>query len=501
MLPWIFGLEPPRFRNKNSRELALYDKVARSRAAWSPGREKPEAQGDGRSGVTELSIKNILKLRHLNDQYLATDSDAPVRKGIVLSPGPGAHYLALDGLRGVAILLVFIHHSLTVSGRSPVARMFETLRSIGWTGVTLFFVLSGFLIGGILLDSRGSRGYFVNFYMRRTLRIFPLYYGFLVGVLFLAPVLGHWIYGRPMEPLPGQFIFWTYLANYRDVLPACPAPIALDPLWSLAVEEQVYLVWPAFIAFCPRRWLVGVLVAILPASLAWRCGALALHRSFAWSYSWTPACLDAFAAGTLVAVMIRRADGLEWLRIWVPRVFGLTGAFLAGLWIGGRTFDFWMNATVLLTVGLTVLPLFFAALIAGIVTGCVPGPLAHILSAPGLRSVGRYSYAIYLFHVVLIDQFGNVFQTYLGSGSTWHGVPVQIGFSLVVFACAYGGGLPELSPVREALPEAQSGLPDAGPFSPAAIAGRPRGIGGRYRSAVSPLVGSGQAGRPLIASD
>ena len=160
------------------------------------------------------------------------------------------HIPALDGIRGLAILLVLLCHFPLYGDMQPtifIDKLFYAMTRAGWCGVDLFFVLSGFLITGILYDAKGSRFFFRNFYMRRCLRIFPLYYGvlavFFVIVPFVLPL------GRNYELfLKDQAWYWSYLTNIKIAIEGWPKFYALAHFWSLAVEEQFYFVWP-FVVF------------------------------------------------------------------------------------------------------------------------------------------------------------------------------------------------------------------------------------------------------------
>jgi len=166
------------------------------------------------------------------------------------------HVPALDGLRGLAILLVLARHTANElqPGRGLDVAVKRVLQ-VGWSGVDLFFVLSGFLITGILLDARGGRHYFRNFYMRRSLRIFPVYYGSLFVTFAVLP----FFVATPLFAVlqRNQLWYWTYLVNVLSPLTGgTGTPYNTAHLWSLAVEEQFYLLWPAVVWVSgPRRLL------------------------------------------------------------------------------------------------------------------------------------------------------------------------------------------------------------------------------------------------------
>ena len=172
---------------------------------------------------------------------------------------------ALDGLRGIAIILVMLHHFTNYRPTSGIDGLIGSVVFFLWTGVDLFFVLSGFLITGILLDSRGSERYFTTFYARRTLRIFPLYY----LVLFVAfvvlpqfPAVNAVLTGQ--VDLPPQWPYWLYLENF-SIAARGWVHGWVDVGWSLAIEEQFYLVWPLVIWLCPPRLLALLCAAIIVA--------------------------------------------------------------------------------------------------------------------------------------------------------------------------------------------------------------------------------------------
>src|SRR5438270_3005549 len=163
-------------------------------------------------------------------------------------------YPALDVLRGIAILLVLFCHNFN----------FLQIFKFGWTGVDLFFVLSGFLITDILVCSQSDKNYFRNFYARRFLRIFPLYYGTLIIFFLLAPYLfSKENIGVYQFYNQNQIWFWSDLQNWLFVKKGMTSTPYLSHFWSLAVEEQFYLFWPLFIYFMKDLKKMKIIIAVL----------------------------------------------------------------------------------------------------------------------------------------------------------------------------------------------------------------------------------------------
>jgi peptidoglycan/LPS O-acetylase OafA/YrhL len=217
----------------------------------------------------------------------------------------------LDGVRGVAILLVLVWHyiySEVVAEPNSILFYCNRALSITWSGVDLFFVLSGFLIAGILLDHRDTSNYFRVFYVRRICRIFPLYFLWL-GLFKCLSITSIFMY-PPFEwvlrwPLPA----WSYATFTQNVVTAARqhfGPAWLSVTWSLAVEEQFYLIVPLLIYFLPRRILLCVLAVAVLAAPVLRYASNSFYAFFI-----TPCRSDSLLLGASLAVLVRSKRFLE----------------------------------------------------------------------------------------------------------------------------------------------------------------------------------------------
>lgn len=324
----------------------------------------------------------------------------------------------LDGLRGLAILLVMQYHFWGllpgIIGRRSTRRLdVELLRlfGAGWCGVDLFFVLSGFLITGILYDSRHSSSYFTSFYARRILRVVPLYYVFLAIVLLVLPHIPGLARNLQLEALAKvQAFYWTYTVNIAQALTGLSAgiPVVHSQFWSLAVEEQFYLLWPAVVLSCARRrQLMAVCAVLVVAAFALRC-LFVLNDGFqvfdsTAGYFLLPCRIDGLAAGGYIALALRgEPTTVRRLARIAPFVAGTAVAVLAGLYLTQKRF-FPADAPVQ-TVGLSALAGFFGALLVLAITSRRDRPLHRACANPVLRTFGKYSYALYVFHLAVAFQ-------------------------------------------------------------------------------------------------
>lgn len=311
----------------------------------------------------------------------------------------------LDGLRALAIMLVVIFHCRTIAHAGAGDEgAYLKFAEVGWVGVDLFFVLSGYLITGILLDTAGKPGYFQSFYIRRVLRIFPLYYAALAAYAIgyhmldiqrLAPAstgaeVAHWFYVQNWLPFFG--VEWT-------------RPLA--HFWSLGVEEQFYLVWPALVLVfagrnrVDRLCLWTIAFALLMRVMFWWAG-VAEAGNFA-----TVTKMDTLAIGGYLACLQRRsAHGLrltvykDLRRAFIVGFVASAGAILAiGVW--GGSFFRPTNEHIFLFGLFPVATLFGATLGLTLGAGDASGWIRFLRTWP-IRSIGRVSYGIYIVHWPLV---------------------------------------------------------------------------------------------------
>jgi peptidoglycan/LPS O-acetylase OafA/YrhL len=313
------------------------------------------------------------------------------------------HLPVLDGIRGLAILLVLVIHLYP-----PASGWEHRLRSGCWCGVDLFFVLSGFLITGILLDSRGTPHYFRNFYMRRALRIFPLYYGALAVLIFLVPA-GLFPPGHHARLCAGQGSLWLYVLNFWTVCRDEWMPCGMTHFWSLAVEEQFYLVWPLLVFLVSPRALGWVCVALILGALAMRTWLVRNGYPPMVGYLLPFPRMDAFAVGALVSLGMRQEGGPARLAR-RSRGAAITCAALLACLVARRQPCLEWGDPRIQCFGYSLVALFFGAVLAHCVTAPRHALLRRLFSVRPLRWLGRYSYGIYVVHLPLVYVFPQFFQ-------------------------------------------------------------------------------------------
>jgi peptidoglycan/LPS O-acetylase OafA/YrhL len=309
----------------------------------------------------------------------------------------------LDAIRGIAILLVFWFHGF--ESLSPAAtglpiweRAILTSARQGWIGVNLFFVLSGFLITGILLDSARTSNYYARFYFRRALRILPAYYLLLVALI----LLGHVSFMPRHISLAFAGLSFVYLSNLTPLL---GVPMDYGPLWSLAVEEHFYILWPTAVRALARRNLTFLAWSICLIEPVLR--VYAVHRGGLWwgPYTWLSA--DGLVLGGLLAVFSRSA-GANRGALFKLSLLALIGAS-AALAISTavpRSFAVGIRATC-------VNYFAFAAVGANLWLGT--GVYRDLVNLRVLSFFGYISYGLYLIHAIVLDFYDGLVGRFMPS--------------------------------------------------------------------------------------
>ncbi len=299
------------------------------------------------------------------------------------------HFTALDGLRGVAVLVVVAFHFSSLLGDRAWERAIQSACSAGYLGVTLFFVLSGFLITRILVRSRERADYFPAFYARRSLRIFPLFFAYLAFNVFVYYPLRYRFLGEPYEITRRLLAYVFYVNNYKWSEIIDPG---LLHLWSLAIEEQFYLVWPLVIYFAPRRWLIPICAFGCLVSLGYRGVLTWVEYPPIYLYQHTLTRIDALLVGAVVGIIQLDQPARERLvRVIRPILILSLVATVATAFVFGLEDH---SPTVMLTVW-PVINIFFASLIFWAAT---TGAENGLLNSWLLRTLGKYSYGIYVLH-------------------------------------------------------------------------------------------------------
>jgi peptidoglycan/LPS O-acetylase OafA/YrhL len=344
------------------------------------------------------------------------------------------HIPELDGIRGIAILVVLVSHFGSTAGGDTVklGRFLNEAFGLGWAGVDLFFVLSGFLITGILLDSKGSGRYFSNFYARRTLRIFPLYFLYVFVFFHVAMPVGRLLGHGEYIDTSGEIWYWLYLANWWNGLGHSIK--YLIHFWSLCIEEQFYFTWPLIVLLASRKTLKAICLTFIVLSPVLRCiFTTSGSEPPVFLYNFTPFRMEPIALGALIAILVRE-DGTSIMvartmkYLWIPVLLIFTAISIHSGTTG-------LAAVPVSRFGYTCVDLTFASFVYFVAQSVRRNRKVGFLRNRALRSCGKYSYGMYVLHMPIVI-FLSVPLAYLFS-RTHLDPPI----ARVVVAIAVGTGL------------------------------------------------------------
>jgi len=297
---------------------------------------------------------------------------------------PGMFVKEYDGWRGVAILMVVLIHF------SP------DFFPVGWVGMELFFVLSGFFITGVLVDSKSKKRYYLRFIERRVLRIFPLYYLCLIILLFLLP---HSWYDMSYYR-SHQAWFWLYMDNWLYSIDGWPKEKALHHFWSLAIEEQFYVLWPLAVWLCSAKGLIRTCVFLCFFSVIFRNVGMQFGFVQPFTYVATFGRMEGLALGSMVAVMLRSDRYKALLEKYAYPVTVFAAGLAMMMFFVAGSMRFWMPYHYSITY--TVLDVFFAGMITLTLCRNQFPRMKKMLNNPALRQIGVMSYCIYIFHYPIL---------------------------------------------------------------------------------------------------
>jgi peptidoglycan/LPS O-acetylase OafA/YrhL len=365
-------------------------------------------------------------------------------------PKPFPRFPELDGLRGIAVLMVFFHH-ITLPDALPWHRVQTFLKGVGEpgrSGVDVFFVLSGFLITSILLRERANVSYYRDFYWKRVLRVLPLYLLVLALIAIIVP-----------DSLRYVLLAVVFLANFASVLHIN----LVSPFWSLAVEEQFYLVWPTVVRRRSTKAVLRFAVGVAATSFLLRV-AFAMFGHY--NYYLTFLRCDALALGAMLACRFRQSQDEGWAfssesrKLWVVLCLGLAAAVAANT----------------IPHGDRLIPQFVNLELTGVTLACcglIGLSIAHtnsrwlaVLRSPALTFFGLISYAFYVIHVFVIEAYDHFSPSPSDGNNRAYAVRMAATFAVAILLSLlsrYAIELPALSLRRRVLshpePPAETELP------------------------------------------
>jgi peptidoglycan/LPS O-acetylase OafA/YrhL len=307
------------------------------------------------------------------------------------------HVPSLDGVRAIAALMVmFFHFFQNFYATNSVTAFLKTISAFGQTGVSLFFVLSGFLITRILIREKNSEHFFLNFYFRRSLRIFPLYYFYLILVFFIIPIINH----TDVPEFSKQIYHWVYFQDFAITFKWD----YMGPLhfWSLAVEEHFYLFFPLLVYYLKQNQLVYAIFAILISSIVVR---YFLNRSGYEVFYFTFSRMDELALGAILAVLELKNKLTQQMAYRFLYLFIAIALPTLCLWY---VFSKDANAS-LQVVKYVLLSLCYFCMLGFIISAADTNFIKRALIGKPLVYIGKISYGLYVYHGLCFYYFKELY--------------------------------------------------------------------------------------------
>ncbi|HRO44564.1 acyltransferase [Agriterribacter sp.] len=330
----------------------------------------------------------------------------------------------LDGVRGIAALMVmFFHFFFQLKTDDAFLLTVRKLSYFGETGVSLFFVLSGFLITRILMASRQNERFFYHFYLRRSLRIFPLYYLFLAVYYFVFPLVKH----VPQEPFSMQAVYWIYMQDFAFTFNwAAEGP---GHFWSLAIEEHFYLFWPLLVYYLNNKKITYVISAIIITALLTR--GLLIAGNYEYRF-FTFSRMDELAMGALLAVLEAKGK-LKQVKQNRKRflfLFIISAILVLLFWqsLTGTSSNLFFRLTRFLILGFA-----YFSFIGFVITAGQGFFIKKMLRIPPLIYTGKISYGLYVYHPICFWLARQFFKT----GNIWIEAILCFAFTYIIASGSY----------------------------------------------------------------
>lgn len=311
-----------------------------------------------------------------------------------------SHYKILDGVRALAAIMVMIFHFFqNIQHDNPLFDSIKTITAFGRTGVTLFFILSGFLITRILLNSREKENYFKSFFTNRALRIFPLYYFFLIIYYFLVP----YITDEPFVAFEKQWSYWFFFQNFTASLnQPIHGPIHF---WSLAIEQNFYFLWPFLVYYLNNKQLYRVIFFIILFSISVRLVLLSLGHG---GYYFTLSSVDALIIGSTLALNELKSG---FSAKWAKRYLLLLMAFII------PSFIFWFlidgkGPKIVQVLKFPFINIAYLAFIGFLLVYKEHKFINRIFAFQPLVYIGKISYGLYVYHPLCFYFYFKYFATH-----------------------------------------------------------------------------------------
>lgn len=330
------------------------------------------------------------------------------------------HYDELDGVRAIAVIMVMLYHFFQdITTTNEILIIVKKLSLFGKTGVSLFFVLSGFLITRILINTKEKSSYFRSFYARRVLRIFPLYYIFLIIYYFIFPLF----VGKSFAGFSEQIWYWIFMQNFA--LTFDWKSFGPTHYWSLAVEEHFYLFWPLIIYYSTLKRIKWAILILFIISFLTRI--ILIRNNFEES-QFTFSRFDELAIGSLLAVLELENKLVTRHLKKITLVFLIFLAPLAYISFKNGSYSLFDSSIRHLILGI-----FYGSFIAIVITAGASSLIKKLLNRNYLRFIGKISYGLYVYHPLCFVIINN----YIGSTSIVINFTLSFGFAFIISVLSY----------------------------------------------------------------